>query len=69
MKVWALSLSSLDLSAQVLTPSYLFLPGIRSLVKIPGFRQDILSSALPPGKYEGLALKLFRGEPAIPELV
>jgi len=47
MRVWAVSLLTLDLSAQSLTPKVL-LSGIRSLVGISTIRHDIPSSALPP---------------------
>ncbi len=35
--------------------------GIRSLVRIPGFLHDILSSALPPENYDGASPKAISG--------
>ena len=61
MGIWAVSLLNLDLSAQVLTPSHLQLPGIRSLVRIPGLPHDILSSALPPGEMREASPKAISG--------
>ena len=46
MKVWVVSLLSLDISAQVLTPEIKEID-IRSLVEKPTLRRDISSSALP----------------------
>ena len=71
MKIWVVSLLSTELSPRRLTSKILQKvrdSGIRSLVKIPGKIQDILSSALPPEYLLPLALKLFRGEPAITKL-
>src|SRR3989338_8042404 len=47
MKIWAVSLLSVELSPHVLTADP-YDPGIRSLVRISGLRQNILSRALPP---------------------
>jgi len=68
MKVWAVSLATTELSPRSLT-SMKYASGIRSLIRIPGFLHGILFSALPPEVfYMPLALKLFRGEPAITKL-
>ena len=44
----SVSLSTTDLSTRSPTPSIFYPHGIRSLVRIPGFLHDVLSSALPP---------------------
>ena len=64
--VWAVSLLTMDLITHSLTAGY-FPYGIRSLIILstPGWRHRTFS-ALPPHKFfPTLALKLFRGEPAI----
>jgi len=68
MRVWAVSLSTMELSPHGLTSSRPFWYSefgrtTRSESKIA------LPVALPPESFcEELALKLFRGEPAIPRL-
>jgi len=66
--VWAVSLSTMALSCHSLTPE-IRNDGIRSLLRIGRLiSPPSLDSALPPSLiYSRLALKLFRGEPAISE--
>ena len=65
MMVWAVSLLSAELSPDVLTAvirSY----GIRSLLRVGSLATpNPLQSSTPARYYTTLALKLFRGEPAI----
>jgi len=67
MMVWAVSLSSTDLSTDVLTAVIIF----AVFVVYEGWVRllaPVLNRALPPQKsWTTLALKLFRGEPAISE--
>ena len=67
MMVWAVSLLSAELSPDVLTAvirSY----GIRSLLRVGSLATpNPLQSSTPARYYTTLALKLFRGEPAISE--
>ena len=66
--VWAVSLLTMDLSTHCLTPGYT-VHGIRSLTGLGNpWRAPHPISALPPRCFTSrLALKLFRGEPAISE--
>ena len=66
--VWALSLLTTELSSRSLTPEFP-LYGIRSLIEFGNlFWAPSSFSALPPYLIlSRLALKLFRGEPAISE--
>src|ERR1700730_14928773 len=66
--VWAVSLSTVDLSPHCLTPE-IRVCGIRSLTELGNpWRAPHPISALPPQLViPRLALKLFRGEPAISE--
>ncbi len=63
--VWAVSLLSVELSPDVLT-AMIRQSGIRSLLRV-GILADPspLQSSTPACYYMTLALKLFRGEPAI----
>ena len=65
--VWAVSLSCIELSPDVLTATVKSL-GIRSLTGM-GIREDPRpnQSSTPERYFVTLALKLFRGEPAISE--
>ena len=68
MKIWAVSLSTAELSPHGLT-AFAYSSSIRSLVGKSRFPRENPSSALPPIlKKSTLALKLFRGEPAITKL-
>ena len=63
--VWAVSLSTTDLITRSLTPGDL-LHGIRSLIGFSSCCQSFAHSVLYLHEYPPrLALKLFRGEPAI----
>src|SRR5690606_11799504 len=66
--IWAVSLLTMDLSTHGLTPGQQVC-GIRSLTRLGNpWRAPHPISALPPLlSYPRLALKLFRGEPAISE--
>jgi hypothetical protein len=65
--VWAVSLLSAELSPDVLTAK-IQLNGIRSLLRVGILAAPFLYRALPPLINSlTLALKLFRGEPAISE--
>src|SRR4030095_11160579 len=66
--IWAVSLLTMDLSTHCLTPEE-HVHGIRSLTGLGNpWRAPHPISALPPRRsYSRLALKLFRGEPAISE--
>jgi len=56
MKIWAVSLSTMELSPHSLT-TYINLFTIRSLVGIPTVRHDIPSSALPAKSIVGASPK------------
>ena len=56
----------MDLSAHSLT-SEIKITGIRSLIENNNLADLFSFSALPPDLFSKLALKLFRGEPAITE--
>jgi hypothetical protein len=66
--VWAVSLLTTDLSTRSLTPAIQD-NGIRSLTEIgnPGWAPHPISALPPLLTHARLALKLFRGEPAISE--
>jgi hypothetical protein len=65
--VWAVSLLSAELSPDVLT-AMITTNGIRSLLRVGILADPIpLQSSTPIGYNMTLALKLFRGEPAISE--
>ena len=65
--VWALSLSTMKLISHSLTPKHL-LYGILSLIEFGNLVRPLAHSVLYPRKNNlRLALKLFRGEPAISE--
>ena len=65
--VWAVSLLSAELSPDVLT-AVIILRSIRSLLRVGSLATpNPLQSSTPARYYTTLALKLFRGEPAISE--
>jgi hypothetical protein len=65
--VWAVSLLSAELSPDVLTAA-IRQGGIRSLLRVSILADPSpLQSSTPTCYYATLALKLFRGEPAISE--
>ena len=65
--VWAVSLSSVELSPDVLT-AMIHAVGIRSLLRVGRIAPPSPLQSSTPNCYNmTLALKLFRGEPAISE--
>ena len=65
--IWAVSLLSDELSSAVLTAMIVFI-GIRSLLRVGTVSSPSPLQSSTPDKYHmTLALKLFRGEPAISE--
>src|SRR6266496_3432436 len=65
MMVWAVSLLSAELSPDVLTAA-IRIHGIRSLLRVGTLAgPSPLQSSTPVHYHATLALKLFRGEPAI----
>ena len=65
LSIWAVSLLTTDLITRRLTPRH-HLHGIRSLIEFGKLCDPLAHSVLYPRKINlRLALKLFRGEPAI----